>query len=114
MSQNNPHPLLQPDAMRESVEVLLHAAQRVRSIALEGEPDQLIQQEMHPWLFGPKSMMPLLIELTMGGREITPGGYLNLMSIAHRLEPSLLVCAREELPHPSQVMDAMRAEPLPA
>lgn len=100
--------VLSPPAMRAGVETLLTAAQRARSIAMELCDDEAFNELLSPWLFGPKSIMPTLMDLTMGAQPLTVDTYANLLSIAYRLEPSIAVWAVSvgELPELDEVWAA--------
>lgn len=77
-----------------------------------------ILAEMFPWIWGPKSIMPLLISVNSAfDRDETPNGMqiYNVLTICHRLEkPGLLRKSYEtftnqkrELPEPETWMAAV-------
>lgn len=96
------------------VNTMLLAAQRSRSISLENGFTEKQGTFINPWLFGDKSILPLLARLASSLQEIEDGTVLNLMNIAHLLEPSIVVCSVKvgtiELPEPSAVLAAMSAK----
>lgn len=101
---------LSRQGLRDLLEDILFGAQRSRSISQEN-PDfsEEAWTDLSPWLFGPKSIMPTLTDLAMSSAPIEPGTILNLLSIAHRFEPGIVICAKGELPTPAEFMAAMAA-----
>lgn len=76
----------------EVVNSLAFTLQRMRSISAEtvgtDEVAQLLLQDLNPYVFGPKSLLPALSQLQDRG-SVTPIELYNLCVIAHDLEPAI-------------------------
>lgn len=64
---------------------LMLAFQKARSNLLEADLEP-VAALLNPWLFGEKSIVPLLGEIVDGTRRIDPMGMVNVLWVANRPE----------------------------
>jgi hypothetical protein len=84
----------------EAMNQMLVAAQKVRSVSMEGLGDDQVAEdvniELHPWLFGPKNCLPILLKyLTQAeaGGVIAGSVFYNWMTIATDKDPAIALMA---------------------
>lgn len=107
-------PLMTTDTERLGVvRAMLRAVQKLRSNSVEahfgfdtpvtaGDDDPLLV-DLQPWVFGSKSVLPLLDRIVTRGR-VSGEELYNLLVIAHRLQPSIALQATllgSDLPEPT-------------
>lgn len=92
----------------EHLREMLWAVQRARSMITEtfGDLGEDFLITLHPWLFGPKCVLPSLVttvgEVETGG-ELTPQRFYNLMWITDKelaINTALFATNRKPLPEP--------------
>lgn len=89
--------------------LLLRGAQKARSnlaeafgdenVTKSGTPASWALEQMNPWLYGPKNIVPKLAEYVSkveAGTTIKGAEMLNWVIIATLLEPSIIVCSGVE------------------
>lgn len=92
------------EALKQCNTMLL-GVQKSRSISMEnlGDQAETVGAQLMPWLFGPKNILAPLTRFLLGCKHISPMEYVNFMTIAVRLEPSIAICslALGQLPLPT-------------
>ena len=94
----------------EAMNQMLVAAQKVRSVAMQGLGDDQVAEdvniELHPWLFGRKNCLPALLKyltLVEAGGPISGAVFYNWMTIATDKDPAIALMASlsgYDLPEP--------------
>lgn len=75
----------------------------------EDDPIQKAAETLMPWIFGPTSLLDVVVkveDMIDAGKELVPLDFYNLMAVAWRLQPQLVVLPAliqqgEKLPEPS-------------
>lgn len=108
---SSPATPLTPEGCRLGLETLLVAAQKARSNLREACPDPEVLAQTNPLLFGERTVLDLLLDASLKPTEdpfALQLEYLNFLSVALELEPSIGMAALNVGGAPLPSMDEAR------